>query len=78
MKTLSIAIAALSAAALLSGCGRDEDNPKAKARVEKAERRAEAAEQRADAAEKRADALEKKLAAERREDKKAAKAPAKK
>jgi hypothetical protein len=79
MKTLPIVIASLSALALLSACGREDEekSAKAKARVEKAEARADKAEARAEKAEKRVAELEKKLGAERREDKKDP-APAKK
>jgi nitroimidazol reductase NimA-like FMN-containing flavoprotein (pyridoxamine 5'-phosphate oxidase superfamily) len=74
MKTLPIVIASITALALLSACGREDEekSAKAKARIEKLEARAEKAE-------KRVEELEKKLAAERRQDKKDdKKAPAKK
>jgi hypothetical protein len=72
MKTLPIVIASISALALLSACGKEDEERagKQKARIEKLEARAEKAERRADAAEKRAEELQKKLAAERREDRK--------
>jgi hypothetical protein len=82
MRTLPILMASISALALLSACGREDEerSAKAKARVEKAEARAEKAEARAERLEKRVAELEKRLAAERREDRKDddKKAPAKK
>ena len=62
MRTASMIMASIAALALLASCGRDD--AKAKERAEKAEARAEKAE-------KRVEELEKKLAAERKDDKKA-------